>query len=81
MDYRGIPLCNRGRRPALLSSLFFFFYRRPPREALVMSFLPREASSSGADLISTTPSVAYNFPRVGLENRYLPGTSRRFYTF
>lgn len=53
------------------------FYHRPsppPFSSTVTRYILSSASfflpPAQADLISSTPSVAYNFPRVGEENRY-----------
>lgn len=77
MDYRGIPLCNRGRRLTTPPSLFiaapFDSYSLYP---FFHEFLLRQA-----DLISSTPSVAYNFPRVSEENRYLLENPSSLYIF
>jgi len=69
MDYHGIPLCNRS---SSFRSSLVPFYQRSLRQSLVTSFLSRTRSSE-AELISLTPSVAYNSPRVGEESILSPG--------
>lgn len=61
-------------RPRHLTVFSVPFYRRPFPEShslcllSSLEFLPREA-----DLISSTPGVAYNFPRVDQESILSPG--------